>query len=295
MNALVLAVIVALTNRFGTVSVDTFGARVVSYRPAGGEEALAKLADGSGGIQLCWPWFANDGPEGCRRHGVARYHEFARLASENDDELRLRLVSDEETRKEFPYDFRLTLSVRLADCLKLELVGENTGAVAYDVTEMIHPYLRVGDARQCVVHGVDGCRYRDNMEPQLGDGRIWRGSYRVGEGSKVFELKTPEGVLRLEDPILGRIFGFRFENSAKAVVWSSGEQNARSANVTSRLQPGEWRTFVCVENGTCYRDRAYRLRPGECHVLRRTIGIESPCGSSGCRVQGTWCRVGRPR
>ena len=273
MSALVLAVIVALTNRFGSVSVDTFGARVVSYRPAGGDEVLARLCDGSGGIPLCWPWYVNDGPEGCRRHGVARYHEFSREESENDDELRLRLVSDEMTRREFPHDFRLTLSVRLADCLTLELAGENVGTTAFDVTEMLHPYFRVGDARRCVVRGVGGCRYRDNRTPQLGDGRIWRGDYQVDEGSRVFELKAPESLLRLEDPVLGRAFGLRFGNSAKAVVWSSGEQTSRSADVTSRLRSGEWRTFVCVENGTCYRDRAYRLCPGERHVLRSTIAV----------------------
>lgn len=276
MSALLIAAIVALTNRFGSVSVDTFGARVVSYRPAGGEEVLARLGDGSGGIPLCWPWFANDGPEGCRRHGVARYHDFSLEDSMRDDELRLRLVSDETTRREFPYDFRLTLTVRLTDALTLELTGENTGASPFDVTEMFHPYFRVGDARQCVVHGVDGCRYRDNMMPQLGDGRIWRGDYRVAEGSRVFELKAPESLLRLEDQVLRRAFDLRFGNSAKAIVWSTGEQTMRSANVTSRLQPGEWRTFVCVENGTCYRDRAYRLRPGERHVLRSTISHKLP-------------------
>ena len=37
---ILLAAIVALTNVLGTVSVDTSGARVVSYIPVGGEEVF---------------------------------------------------------------------------------------------------------------------------------------------------------------------------------------------------------------------------------------------------------------
>ena len=37
---ILLAAIVSLTNAFGTVSVDTHGARVASYVPAGGEEVF---------------------------------------------------------------------------------------------------------------------------------------------------------------------------------------------------------------------------------------------------------------
>ena len=54
--------IVAITNLCGTVSVDTHGARVVSYVPEGGEEVLFMSETGMGGIPLCWPWFKELGP-----------------------------------------------------------------------------------------------------------------------------------------------------------------------------------------------------------------------------------------
>ena len=57
------------------------------------------------------------------------------------------------------------------------------------------------------------------------------------------------------------------------MVWSPGEPSGSGKNVTSKLAPGEWRTFVCVENGTCYGDRAYQLKPGERHELVRTIRV----------------------
>lgn len=282
-GSLLLAAVQTLTNLCGSVSVDTFGARVVSYRPAGGEEVLARLADGSGGVALCWPWFANEGPDGCRRHGVARYHEFevvSRTDAPRASELRLRLRSDEMTRREFPHDFVLTLVVRLEERLTLRLIGENVGHEPFAVTEMIHPYFRVGDARQCVVRGLDGCRYRDNMHPELGDARIWRGDYCVTEGSKVFAFADPARAhaLDLSDPVFGRTLSFTSTNDLKAVVWSPGEASGKGKNVTSRLAPGEWRTFVCVENGTCYGDRAYVLRPGERHVLERTVSVSRGSG-----------------
>lgn len=44
--------VIALTNRFGSARIETLGARVTSYVPAGGAETLALLASGTGGIPL---------------------------------------------------------------------------------------------------------------------------------------------------------------------------------------------------------------------------------------------------
>ena len=54
----VLATIVALTNLMGTVEIDTRGARVTSYMPVGGGEVFFTSETGTGGMPLCWPWFA---------------------------------------------------------------------------------------------------------------------------------------------------------------------------------------------------------------------------------------------
>ena len=54
----VLATIVALTNLMGTVEIDTRGARVTSYVPVGGSEVFFASKTGTGGMPLCWPWFA---------------------------------------------------------------------------------------------------------------------------------------------------------------------------------------------------------------------------------------------
>lgn len=272
-----MATVITLTNMWGSVAVGTLGARAVSYVPAGQEEVLARLQDGSGGIALCWPWFAMGGPTGCRRHGVARYHDFVVVRQEESaqcSELVLRLQSNAETRRAFPHDFALTAVFRLEKALTVELIGENTGMTPFCVTEMLHPYFRVGSARECRVAGFDGCTYRDAAHPELGDTRVWQGDYAVSEGARIFAFPA-DGMhaISLQDPVLGRTLALTSCGDIKTVVWSPGETSARGTNVTSQLASGEWRTFVCVENGTCYADRAYTLVPGERHVLSRTIEL----------------------
>ena len=106
-----------MTNMCGVVSVDTHGARVVSYVPEGGDEIFFVSEKGTGGMPLCWPWFAGNGPgKDSRRHGIARYKDFEVVGTErigNDSTLTLRLKSDDETRKLFPHDFTLTVKVRM--------------------------------------------------------------------------------------------------------------------------------------------------------------------------------------
>jgi len=237
-----LAAIVALTNACGMVSVDTHGARVVSYVPAGGEEVLFVSKTGTGGVPLCWPWFAGLGPDGSPRHGLARYRDFKVVDDKRhascDRELILRLESDEETRKIFPYDFTLTVSVRLNDRLTLKMIGENTGKSPFEVTEAFHPYLAVGDTPQC--------REEGNASDE------WR----------------------LHDPVRGRTFIFTDEGGNGRRTWRPNSESHLSKTV-SPIEPGDWRKFICPENGTLEKARAYILKPGETHTLVRTIRLGS--------------------
>ena len=143
---LFLASLIALTNGFGSVTVDTFGARVLSYVPTGGREIFADLSPGFGGVPLCWPWYKFNGPKGqsSPKHGLARYETFelvSRREAPEESELVLRLESNDRTKREFPHDFSLELRVILSRTLTLELAAKNTGGDAFKVTEAFHPYL----------------------------------------------------------------------------------------------------------------------------------------------------------
>ena len=236
------ASIIAITNLCGTVSVDTHGARVVSYVPVGGGDLFFVSKTGTGGMPLCWPWFAGCGPDaGSRRHGLARYHDFKVVSLKRhapwNTELTLRLDSNAETRRAFPHDFALTVSVRLTDRLTVSMTGENTGDAPFRVTEAFLPYFAVADSEKCRTEGLD------SQQGRLAD---------VAGGLEL-SLSSEGG-------------GYR--------VWRPNADSPLLSLVSS-MEPGDWRRFLCVGNGTFSKEAAYSLAPGGRHTLAFTIRLAS--------------------
>ena len=253
------ATLLTLTNLFGSVTVETHGARVTSYVPAGGTETLRVLPSGTGGWMLCWPWFGGNKPcDEAPRHGLVRYREFEVVGREENartSRVVLRQVSDVETRKVFPHDWSCTVAMVLDEKgLTVSVTGENTGATSFAVTEAMHPYFRVSTPRECRVTGLP--------EP-----------YSVQGGpSRVFPFSTRAHAYRLEDAGAGRTFSFSSSGDIELAVWNPGEKGHLSKSVTS-LGPEDWKTFVCVENGTISRSAGYDLVPGGRHVLSTTLAV----------------------
>jgi glucose-6-phosphate 1-epimerase len=223
------------------VTVDTHGARVASYVPKGGGDVFFVSETGTGGMPLCWPWFAGNGPnKASRRHGIARYKDFEVVGIErigvNDSVLTLRLKSDDETRRLFPYDFTLTVKVRMSDRLSVSMIGENTGKKPFSVTEAFHPYFSVSDSGKCIVEDIDSDEYR------------------------------------LADPVRGRTLLFTDEGEKGRYIWRPNPKSHLSKSV-SPIYADDWRKFICVENGTFKKEDAYILKPGESHVLTRVIRL----------------------
>ena len=243
MTTSLLAAILTITNLCGSVSVDTLGARVVSYIPAGGCEVFFVSETGTGGMPLCWPWFAGLGPIAeSRRHGVARYCDFTVVANEchspSNSELTLRLESNVDTRAEFPHDFALTVSIRLAERLHVAMTGENTGSSSFAVTEALHPYFSVGDSARCRIEGADAS-----------------------------EWFLSDSVSRMKLSVRSDGGAFR--------VWRPDHASCTSKSVTA-LASDDWRKFICIENGTFTENSGYVLKPGEKHTLASAICLLQP-------------------
>ena len=267
----------------GIATVDEYGARLVSWRPAGGDEvfAMAKSRDKwpageqiHGGLPIYWPWFVFEGPEGCRIHGVTGYAEW-RIKERAPDRVVLSLDDDETTRRAWPHRFHAEMEYALTSTLAVAFRVTNTDKNAYACTEGLHPYFRVGDVGKCVVTGADGARYFWKGEAEKGDRRVWEGDFpcrlvATGKPGYVFEEKSPSGVHvhDLVDPVLGRTLRLSYEGSVKFVVWNSGPDFAALGGADD---PDFGRRFVCVEGATLYRDRAYTLAPGETHTLALTV------------------------
>ncbi|MGN0846798.1 MAG: D-hexose-6-phosphate mutarotase [Kiritimatiellia bacterium] len=272
------APIVVLANQYGAAEVALFGAQTISYRPTGNQPVLfmprpydahAAGDEIHGGIPVCWPWFARNGPVGSKPHGVARYARWSVKSTEYDEdvtEITLTLASDDETRAVWPHDFALELKISVSMKLTLALHATNTGSKAFSVTEGFHPYFLVRERDRTEVLGVDGCDFTDTREPEKGT-RTWTGACAVRcGGSKIFDVAKYEYVLM--DHGLNRAIAVVSRGNRRLVVWNPGEE---SAGRVAEFGADGWRKFVCVEPCSTPQDVAYVLEPGASHDLLMAV------------------------
>lgn len=280
------AVTVEITSPDGGRAVaDTYGARLISWRPAGGEEvfALPKPYDKCpreagvqihGGLPVYWPWFVFEGPEGCKIHGVTSYAEW-KVKKRASSRVVFSLDDTPATRAAWPYPFHVELAYELGATLVATFTAVNTGSEPYACTEGFHPYFRVGDTMRCAVTGTDGARYFWKGEADKGDKRSWKGDFpaslvAIGKPGYVFEEKAAPHRHLLKDPVLSRAIDVTFEGNIKIVMWNSGPDFSKFGESDDPSYGGR---FLCLEGGTLYRDRAYTLAPGASHTLKATIAV----------------------
>ena len=276
----------------GRAVADTYGARLVSWRPAGGEEVFAmalsrhKWPVGDqihGGLPIYWPWFVFEGPEGCRIHGVTSYAEW-RIKERAANRVVFALDDDEATRSAWPHRFHAELEYVLGTGLSATFRVTNTDTGSYACTEGFHPYFRVGDVRECTLSGTDGARYFCKAEAELGDARVWSGDFPCRlphEKCAGYAIEEPSAEGRhlhvLADPVLKRKIEIAYEGNIKIGVWNSGPDFSQFGGADD---PDYGLRFVCVEGATLYRDRAYTLKPGETHTLKAAIQVASSAAGS---------------
>ncbi len=270
----------------GRAVADTYGARLVSWRPADGEEvfALPKPYDKCpreagvqihGGLPIYWPWFVFEGPEGCKIHGVTSYAEW-KVKERSASRVVFELDDTPATRAAWPHPFHLELAYELGDTLTATFKATNTGPEPYSCTEGFHPYFRVGDTMRCTVTGTDGARYFWKGEADKGDRRRWKGDFpaslvAVGKPGYVFEERDGPHRHQLKDPVLNRAIDVTFEGNIKIVMWNSGPDFGQFGSADD---PSYGSRFLCLEGATLYRDRAYTLAPGASHTLKATIAVK---------------------
>ena len=151
--------------------VTTYGAHVLSWIPAGGDErlflssksAMDRSAPIRGGVPVIFPQFATYGP--LPHHGLVRTRDWHITAVDLDNEsahARFRIEDCSETRQRWPHAFRCELVVTVGgDQLELQLRIENPEPAPFTFCAALHTYVRVADIRSVRLAGLRGSRYRD--------------------------------------------------------------------------------------------------------------------------------------
>jgi glucose-6-phosphate 1-epimerase len=244
--------------------VYLYGAHVVSWVPAGGQERLflsraSAFRAGApirGGVPIVFPQFGTMGP--LPLHGLVRLMPWELAAAEAVGQRAVatfRVSDTAESRRQWDHAFLAELAVAIGGSkLSITLSVTNTGVEPFDFTTSFHTYLAVADITTTTVRGLAGLRYRDAA---AGGVEVHEDSPQVdfpGEVNRIyFDAPAEARVVEKERITVVQKAGF-----ADTVVWNPG---AAKCATMADLEPEDYRRFVCVEAAAV--GTPIRLAPGE--------------------------------
>ena len=254
--------IVSIRSAVCDAEIALQGAQILSWRPKGQADllwcaALPPAQAGKairGGIPVCWPWF---GPHASNarlpQHGLVRTIDWRLIATEmRSDDVHVVFETTAETTE-------LRMAITVGARLSLELSTRNVSAHPLAITEALHTYFRVGDVRLIGIHGLDGCRYRDNADG--GKDKVFTGVMSMTRETIALFDVAPEAA-EIEDPVLGRRISILRHGGRSTIAWHPGANAATFNDVV----PGAEKNFVCVESGNI-GSSGIVIAPGEVHRL----------------------------
>jgi glucose-6-phosphate 1-epimerase len=262
--------------------IGLHGAQVLSYVPAhDGRDLLwcspGKLQPGRpvrGGIPVCWPWFSRQGQPGTAvQHGFARRMKWdLHQAQESADStvlvsLRLAAPVDGWPQSDWPQACTAELQIEIGSALTVRLISRNESDAPVRLTQALHTYLRVGDVRQSLLHGLEGRNYLDNLQ---GLARFTQHSpwQFVGACDRIYLDTAREH--RLHDPLMDRTIRITSRGSGSTVVWNAGEQGIAALG---DVPPLAWPGYLCVEAATCEPHDPITLAAGASYQLAQTLAL----------------------
>lgn len=256
------------------------GAHVASFKTQEHGELLwrsraAIYSEGKairGGVPICFPWFgAHPSERSFPAHGFARTRAFRFEGSEERGDLviaELSLVSDPETRKLFPHEFRATLRVSVGRELAVAFEVENTSDAEFDYELALHTYLAVSDVRQIGLYGLEGASYDDKVSGARGC--VERGS-PLGFTAETDRVYDSTARVIVEDPRSKRRSIVDKTASRTTVIWNPWIDKAKRM---SDFADDEWPEMVCVEAANV-SPHGVRLPPDARHTTTTIISAET--------------------
>jgi glucose-6-phosphate 1-epimerase len=268
-----------------TGDIYLHGAHVTSWIPRSAEEVLFLSSQSQwqaghairGGVPICFPWFANKADDrAAPAHGVVRTKAWKLESIEPDADgvtVTLSTLSDESTKKWWPFEFHLVHRATFGPELRQELVLTNTGANALRFEEALHAYFNVGQIEKVRLHGLDGVPYLDKTDSNRE--KTQSGAITiVSETDRVY-MNTRQ-LVEVEDEALRRRVIIAKENSLTTVVWNPWVQKAKAL---SDFGDTEWTRMVCVETSNVAAF-AVDLAPGQQHRMRLIIEVVPLAGQA---------------
>lgn len=241
--------------------IDLFGAQIYSFRTFSAGEFFFQSVLGAAhaGIPLCAPWFGigQNGASHPHTHGLVK-RALWKLVKEDvsAEEIKLELALKSADLADLPgfsgyegLDYRLFVTAN--ETLQLKLCFSASQEVSVDAA--FHTYFAIP-----LPVGVDLApsiqrNYVANTEGSFAGNFLvagYRDSVFLGGAKNPITLANDERSFTITS------------DAPDAVVWNPGKND-------SRLAPGEWQQFVCVETGAI-QDNALLLSAGE----QKEISVE---------------------
>jgi len=254
---------------WGELAVSLQGAQVLHFRPAPAHgdgwlwvTSTPQAVPGTirGGIPVCWPWFADESPDGRGpMHGTARQAEW-RLDGVDDEDEGVEVHLSPTTRLDEQLTPRVVIHAS-ARRLHVELITEHLGETPVKLTAALHTYFTVAHAHQCRIEGLAGARYLDKRldfseAHQQGELGV------RGPLDRIYESNRP---LVLDDGV--RRFKIAKQGSDSTVVWHPDTDLPGDTPIDAGHR------FLCVE-AACTRLDPVWLVPGAQHLLATTLTRE---------------------
>lgn len=270
-----------IANAHAQAAVALQGAHIMSFQPGGERPVIwmspvARLTPGKslrGGVPICWPWFGAHASEaGFPAHGFARTVPWRVAASEALPDGRTCIVFELPQSSipsdKWPYPCRARFSVTVGRMLEAELLTENTGNAAFEISEALHTYFAISDVDHLGITGMEGCTYLDKVGPPAT--RVQEGTIRIASEVDRIYVDTVADTL-IEDSGWGRRIRIAKSGSRSNVVWNPWiDKSARMGDFGS---PDGYRGMVCVESANA-ASNAVTLAPGASHALRVVYSVE---------------------
>jgi len=199
-----------------------------------------------GGIPICWPWFGDSVEDSTLpAHGFVRNNHWKVSAvnelDNGDTQIKLRFTDNENTREIWPFQFNLSLEITIGDSLTLKLVTRNKGDQTFSITEALHTYFNVGDARQTQVLGLEKSEYLDKAEQFVEVCQV--GAITVNDAMDHIYINEGNN-LTIKDPVLKRKINITSSGNKNVVVWNPGPEGAGKMQ---DLKAEDYKRFICVE------------------------------------------------